>query len=393
MRFVEFAEVADRLRGKSVAVVGGAPSCLDNAPGFVDLHDVVVRVNNYRTGSAQGTRCDVFYSFFGGSIKKTPAELRADGVTLCMAKCPDAKPIESPWHEKMGKSAGVDFRGIYEARRHWWFCDTFIPEVPHFLRTFELLDGHIPTTGFAAILDVLACEPASVYLTGFDGFTTDLSYLYFHNRATGTLLRLPNNAAALPVYALRGTGIEVMATSDNVLRGGLTTKHIAVDELVKVGDFSWVEPEILSGTETAPGVWAYPTPCPEFDVWRLELVPGRTVTLPADTTARIALVTRGDAAFVEGDESMPAPQGSALFVAAGRNPRTACDSSSTCQAHNSTSKASAAAPIPTFDSSRPAVAPLTTTSVAANRPGRAAQRAQTHPSGVHGDHGNVQLAR
>ena len=174
MRFVEFAEVADRLRGKSVAVVGGAPSCLDNAPGFVDLHDVVVRVNNYRTGSAQGTRCDVFYSFFGGSIKKTPAELRADGVTLCMAKCPDAKPIESPWHEKMGKSAGVDFRGIYEARRHWWFCDTFIPEVPHFLRTFELLDGHIPTTGFAAILDVLACEPASVYLTGFDGFTSGL---------------------------------------------------------------------------------------------------------------------------------------------------------------------------------------------------------------------------
>ncbi len=133
----------------------------------------------------------------------------------------------------------------------------------------------------------------------------------------------PGQALYLPagrMHAhLRGTGIEVMATSDNVLRGGLTTKHIAVDELVKVVDFSWVEPEILSGTETAPGVWAYPTPCPEFDVWRLELVPGRTVTLPADTTARIALVTRGDAAFVEGDESMPAPQGSALFVAAGRS--------------------------------------------------------------------------
>ena len=46
--------------------------------------------------------------------------------------------------------------------------------MPHFLRSFELLDGHISTTGFAAILDVLACEPASLYLTGFDGFTSGL---------------------------------------------------------------------------------------------------------------------------------------------------------------------------------------------------------------------------
>lgn len=176
MRFVQFSDVAERFRGKSVAIVGGAPSALDNAPGFVDGHQVVVRVNNYKTGPAQGTRCDVFYSFFGGSIRKTPDELRTDGVTLCVCKCPDAKPIESPWHERMGKQTGIDFRYIYRARMDWWFCDTFVPDVPHFLRTFELLDGHIPTTGFAAILDVLACEPASVYLTGFDGFTSGIHH-------------------------------------------------------------------------------------------------------------------------------------------------------------------------------------------------------------------------
>lgn len=174
MRFVEWSKVVERFRGRSVAIVGGAPSCLDNATGFVDSHDIVVRVNNYRTGQAQGTRCDVFYSFFGNSIKKAPAELRADGVTLCIAKCPDAKPIGSPWHERHGKQAGIDFRYIYRARKDWWFVDTFVPDVPHFLRSFELLDGHIPTTGFAAILDVLACEPASLYLTGFDGFTSGL---------------------------------------------------------------------------------------------------------------------------------------------------------------------------------------------------------------------------
>jgi len=174
MQFVDFSEVAARLRGRTVAIVGSAPSVLDNAPGSVDSHDVVVRANNYKTGSAQGFRCDAHYSFYGNSIRKTRAELQADGVTLCLCKCPDAKPITSEWHEKHGKQAGIDFTYIYRARKDWWFTDTYIPDVPHFLRTFSLLNGHIPTTGFAAILDVLACQPASVYLTGFDGFTSKL---------------------------------------------------------------------------------------------------------------------------------------------------------------------------------------------------------------------------
>lgn len=174
MRFVPFSEVAARLRGKRVAVVGSAPCVLDNAPGFIDGHDLVIRANNYKTSEAAGFRCDVHYSFYGSSIKKAAGELKRDGVTLCMCKCPNAKPIESPWHVKMNKPMGVDFRYIYEKRATWWFTDTFVPDVPHFLRTFELLDGHIPTTGFAAILDVLACEPVSLYLTGFDGFTSGL---------------------------------------------------------------------------------------------------------------------------------------------------------------------------------------------------------------------------
>lgn len=44
---------------------------------------------------------------------------------------------------------------------------------------------------------------------GFDALTTDLANLYFHNRATNQILKLRNGAAALPIYDLRGTGIEV----------------------------------------------------------------------------------------------------------------------------------------------------------------------------------------
>lgn len=167
---VDLEDARAVIRGKRVAVVGGGPTVLENRPGFIDRHDVVVRVNNYRTGSDQGYRCDIFYSFFGSSIRKTRAELESDGVRLCWAKCPDGKPLDSPWHERQGKTNGIDFRYIYRERAPWWWCDTFIPDAEHFLRGVKILGGHVPTTGFSAILDVIESEPRSLYLTGFDFF-------------------------------------------------------------------------------------------------------------------------------------------------------------------------------------------------------------------------------
>lgn len=170
MKFITFEEVVPYFKGKTVAVVGSGPGCLDNAPGFIEKHDVVVRVNNYRTGEAQGMRTDVHYSFYGNSIRKTADELKLNGVKLCLCKCPNSKAIDCAWHERMGKQEGVDYRYIYRNREAWWFVDTFIPTDAHYLKTFEMLGKHIPTTGFSAILDVLACQPGSVYLTGFDFF-------------------------------------------------------------------------------------------------------------------------------------------------------------------------------------------------------------------------------
>lgn len=174
MRFVSFAECRPTFLGKSVAIVGSGPGCLKNEPGFIDKHDVVVRINNYKTGEHQGYRCDVFYSFFGTSIQKKAYELHRDGVRLMMCKLPNSRPIESAWHERMHKLEGIDYRYVYRNRARWWFCNTFVPDDAHFLRKFELLHKHQPTTGFAAILDVLMLEPKSVYLTGFDGFASGI---------------------------------------------------------------------------------------------------------------------------------------------------------------------------------------------------------------------------
>jgi len=172
MRFVSRSDVRPYFEGKRVAVVGSGPGCLNNEPGFIDGHEVVVRVNNYKLSEPAGFRTDVYYSFFGSSCRKTADELKHDGVTLCLCKLPNAKAMESEWHRRQNKEIGVDFRPHYRRREGFWFCDTHIPTLDEFLESFRLLGDAMPTTGFAAILEVLQHAPASVYLTGFDFFAS-----------------------------------------------------------------------------------------------------------------------------------------------------------------------------------------------------------------------------
>lgn len=98
-------------------------------------------------------------------------------------------------------------------------------------------------------------------------------------------------AGLLHAY-LHGTGIEVMATSDNVLRGGLTAKHVDVDDLAEVLDFRPCDPTPVRPDEVAPGLWHYQTAAPEFGVWRATDLPA-PVELPARGRARIVLAVEG----------------------------------------------------------------------------------------------------
>lgn len=172
MRFIDRIETAKHFEGKSVAIVGSGPGCLENEQGFVDSHDVVVRVNNFKCSEPTGFRTDVHYSFFGASINKSPSELSNGGVKLCMCKCPNTKFMDSEWHRLNNKPHGVDFRYIYERRKGWWFGEVYVPELQEFLDSFDLLNRHIPSTGFSALLAILSMEPKSLYLTGFDFFSS-----------------------------------------------------------------------------------------------------------------------------------------------------------------------------------------------------------------------------
>ena len=173
--FCDRQHVSKTLEGKSIALVGSGPGVLENRRGFIDSHDVVVRVNNYKIfGEKTGIRTDVFYSFFGNSVKKKSDDLIRDGVKLCMCKCPNGTPVESEWHRLRGKTQGIDFSYIYEARKNWWFCPTYIPTVEEFIGFFKLMGNRVPTTGFYALLDILSYKPKSVYMTGFDFFESKI---------------------------------------------------------------------------------------------------------------------------------------------------------------------------------------------------------------------------
>jgi mannose-6-phosphate isomerase len=71
--------------------------------------------------------------------------------------------------------------------------------------------------------------------------------------------------AGIPHSYVHGLGIELMANSDNVLRGGLTAKHIDIPELMKVLDFNSSKPRIIK-PEPDSGCFTYPAPCEEFSL-------------------------------------------------------------------------------------------------------------------------------
>ncbi len=123
---------------------------------------------------------------------------------------------------------------------------------------------------------------------------------------------------------LRGTGIEVMANSDNVIRGGLTPKHVDVAELIRVVDFEPRDPVITRPEQVAPGVEHYSTGCPEFDVWRLTGAE-EPVALPGDGSARVLLVVSGRLAFFSASTSteMTVATGESVFLTADETKVTA----------------------------------------------------------------------
>ena len=119
--------------------------------------------------------------------------------------------------------------------------------------------------------------------------------------------------AGVPHAYLNGLGVEIMANSDNVLRCGLTPKHVDVPELLRVVRFAAGDPGVLRPEASPDGEEVYETPVDEFRLSRYVLPEGgaaHDLTRPAP---QILLCTAGSVRT--GDHTL-APGGS-VFVPAG----------------------------------------------------------------------------
>ena len=130
--------------------------------------------------------------------------------------------------------------------------------------------------------------------------------------APGEAVFLP--AGNLHAY-LSGAGIEVMASSDNVLRGGLTGKHVDLAALIEVLDFSDGKVPVLQPVPGSGGL-RYPVPVDDFDLTRADVREDEPATLTTPGP-QVILCTEGRAVLASADGEMVLEKGRSAFVPAG----------------------------------------------------------------------------
>ncbi|MFD9881373.1 mannose-6-phosphate isomerase, class I [Streptomyces alboflavus] len=99
--------------------------------------------------------------------------------------------------------------------------------------------------------------------------------------------------AGVPHAYIQGLGVEIMANSDNVLRCGLTPKHVDVPELLRVVRFEASDPGVLRPEASADGEEVYETPIDEFRLSRFVLPAGGAAHDLTAGTPQVLLCTAG----------------------------------------------------------------------------------------------------
>ena len=122
--------------------------------------------------------------------------------------------------------------------------------------------------------------------------------------------------AGIPHAYLEGQTMELMANSDNVLRGGLTPKHIDIPELLKHVIFEETHPEILKGEPTNDGMErVYKSIAPDFELSHIVLK-GNAVLSSNSKTAEVFILMEGNARVTENQEVLELKKGDSFIAIA-----------------------------------------------------------------------------
>ncbi|MFD7966794.1 mannose-6-phosphate isomerase, class I [Streptomyces zaomyceticus] len=122
--------------------------------------------------------------------------------------------------------------------------------------------------------------------------------------------------AGVPHAYLSGLGVEIMASSDNVLRCGLTSKHVDADELAGVVRFGAPPTRVLTPREIG-GEEVYPAPVDDFRLSRYVLRGGEPPRPLALDAPQIVLCTEGEVTVSSAGETLRLDPGSSVYLRAG----------------------------------------------------------------------------
>ena len=125
-------------------------------------------------------------------------------------------------------------------------------------------------------------------------------------------------AAGIPHAYLEGQNVELMANSDNVLRGGLTPKHIDVPELMKHTLFEPIIPKVMKGESIGTIEKNYHCPVPDFDISKIELNAGNSYTA-LSVSPEIFIVIEGGAVVNGTNVNMNLKKGDSFLVLPNEN--------------------------------------------------------------------------
>lgn len=147
-------------------------------------------------------------------------------------------------------------------------------------------------------------------LSGYPGDPGILVAAFLHrvSLATGEALYLP---AGSPHAYLEGVGLELMVASDNVLRGGITPKHVDVPELLRILDFHEQEPPLLPAEQIGPHLVRFAPPEGAFELLHASGPSEFLVTEPT-----IALALSGHTQLELGEKRAEVDRGQAVFIPA-----------------------------------------------------------------------------
>ncbi|MFQ3620513.1 MAG: mannose-6-phosphate isomerase, class I [Spirochaetales bacterium] len=233
------------------------------------------------------------------------------------------------------------FRPVNEIKEHFYALQKLIPEISSFLQALE--QGNLKTF-YRFLLSIprpkamewiqtlqLYMQRKGGLVKEEDRWFLELSKRYPEDIACFApyYLNLVNlnskqglflEAGILHAY-LRGFGVELMANSDNVLRGGLTNKHVDLEELMQVARFEIYTPKVLDPLRTElPTLKGkakegkYLTPVEDFSLSYLELEQVTALSLPIEGP-EIFLCTEGRVSLSESSvPPIPLLPGEGCFI-------------------------------------------------------------------------------